>query len=60
MLVTLDIPKANEEKFKKLLEEYGVEVQHYQEIGPAGGNPCWHLLADTRDQMQALVDFYFD
>lgn len=59
MYVTLDFIKDREEELRKLLADYGIEIQHYEEVGPGGGNPCFHLLVDGYEAHLALINFYY-
>lgn len=59
MLITLDLDPVNETALRALCQRYRIEIQHYEKEGPAGGNPCFHLVVDTLPAALALVMFYF-
>jgi hypothetical protein len=59
MLVTIDIPAESLNAFRALCETQGIEIQHYQESGPAGGNPCFNLAVHDARALAALGKFYW-
>ena len=59
MLVTIDIPKESVEAFRALCSKHGIEIQHYEEHGPAGGNPCFDIAVHDAKALAALGKFYW-
>lgn len=59
MFVTVDMPHENLDSFRAMLSDYGIEVRHFENDGPAGGNPRFHLTVDSHHAMQALSQFYW-
>lgn len=59
MLVTVDVPPESVEALRALCAARGIEVQHFVEVGPAGGNPCFNLAVHDAAAMAALARFYW-
>jgi len=59
MLVTIDIPNESVADFRALCAKHGIEIQHYAETGPAGGNPCFDIAIHDRAALAAVGAFYW-
>jgi hypothetical protein len=59
MLVTIDIPAESLNAFRVLCDKHSIEIQHFTEEGPAGGNPCFNLAVHDKSALAALGRFYW-
>ena len=59
MLMTVDQAPENVEAFRRMCADNGVQINRFDPGGTPAGNPCFWVLADTKEAALAVVNFYF-
>lgn len=59
MTVTVDIPNESVATFRFMCDEHGIEIQDHEELGPAGGNPRFHVAVHSARALEALGRYYW-
>lgn len=51
--------KEDPSKIREVATPFGVEIEDVEYPGPAGGNPCIHGLAHSKDAARRFMEAFF-